>query len=110
MYEKQIRTDGDRFQNKKLEEIGGKNLFGKEVEENLLNKQSEIAVHSLKDRESEETEDLIIGAYIKRNDVRDAYISNKNQKLDQIKQNIIVCSSSRRRELQLKFINKKISV
>ncbi len=107
---KPIRTSGDIFQNKKLSEIGGKNLFCKEVEENLLNKQIDIAVHSLKDMESEETDDLIIGAYIKRNDVRDAYISNKNQKLDQIKQNIVVGSSSRRRELQLKLINKKISV
>jgi hydroxymethylbilane synthase len=60
--------------------------------------------------ESEEHKDLMIGAFIKRNDPRDSLVSNKIKKISEIKNNIIIGSSSRRRELQLKKINKDISV
>ena len=56
---KTIKTSGDIFHDKKLSEIGGKNLFCKEIEENLLDKKIDIAVHSLKDMESEENKNLI---------------------------------------------------
>mgnify|MGYP003307802956 FL=1 len=74
---KAIKTSGDINQNVKLSEIGGKNLFCKEIEEKLLKKEIDIAVHSLKDMESVEDSNLIIGAYIKRNDSRDVIISKK---------------------------------
>ena len=57
-----IKTSGDIFYDKKLSEIGGKNLFCKEIEENLLKKKIDIAVHSLKDMASEEITSLNIGA------------------------------------------------
>ncbi len=107
---KAIKTSGDLNQNIKLSEIGGKNLFCKEIEEKLLNKEIDIAVHSLKDMESLEDSNLIIGAYIKRNDYRDVIISNKIKSLEDLKGKIVIGSSSRRRELQLKKINKNISV
>ena len=107
---KTIKTSGDIHKNTKLSEIGGKNLFCKEIEENLLENKIDMAVHSLKDMESEEHEDLIIGAYIKRNDPRDILVSNKIKKLDELNNKLIIGSSSRRRELQLKKINKNISV
>ena len=107
---KTIKTSGDIHKNIKLSEIGGKNLFCKEIEENLLENKIDMAVHSLKDMESEEHEDLIIGAYIKRNDPRDILVSNKIKKLDELNNKLIIGSSSRRRELQLKKINKNISV
>ena len=105
-----IKTSGDINQNIKLSEIGGKNLFCKEIEEKLISSDIDIAVHSLKDMESIEDEKLIIGAYIKRNDFRDVIISNKIKKVEDLNNKIVIGSSSRRRELQLKKINQNISV
>ena len=107
---KAIKTSGDIHQNLKLSEIGGKNLFCKEIEEKLIKKEIDIAVHSLKDLESIENNNLMIGAYIKRNDYRDVIISNTIKSLEDLKRKIVIGSSSRRRELQLKKINKNISV
>ena len=105
-----IKTSGDIHQNIKISEIGGKNLFCKEIEENLLNKNIDVAIHALKDMESIEHKDLTIGAYIKRNDPRDILISNKIKKLGDLNNKTTIGSSSRRRELQLKRINKEINV
>ena len=104
-----IKTSGDIFYDKKLSEIGGKNLFCKEIEENLLKKKIDIAVHSLKDMASEEIESLNIAAYIKRNDPRDVFVSFKFKNINELK-NGIVGSSSRRRDLQLKKLNKDTKV
>ena len=107
---KTIKTSGDIHGDVKLSEIGGKNLFCKEIEENLKKNEIDIAVHSLKDMEAIEHKDLIIGAFIKRNDPRDILISNKIKNLKELNQEVIIGSSSRRRELQLKKLNKNISV
>ena len=106
---KAIKTSGDINQNIKLSEIGGKNLFCKEIEEKLISNDIDIAVHSLKDMESVENDKLIIGAYIKRNDFRDVIISNKIKGLEDLKDEVVIGSSSRRRELQIKKINKNIT-
>lgn len=107
---KSIKTSGDISQNIKLSKIGGKNLFCKEIEEKLISNDIDIAVHSLKDMESVENDKLTIGAYIKRNDFRDVIISNKIKDKEDLKGKIVIGSSSRRRELQLKKINQNISV
>ena len=107
---KRIKTSGDIHSNVKLSEIGGKNLFCKEIEENLLENNIDIAVHSLKDMESEQNENLIIGAYIKRNDPRDVLICNRIKNFNELLKGAKIGSSSRRRELQLKKINKNVSV
>ena len=107
---KAIKTSGDINQNIKLSELGGKKLFCKEIEDKLLKREIDIAVHSLKDMETEEDNNLIIGAYIKRNDYRDVIISDRIKSLDDLKGKIVIGSSSKRRELQLKKINKNISV
>jgi len=107
---KTIKTSGDVYKDIKLSEIGGKNLFCKEIEENLVEGSIDIAVHSLKDMESVEHEDLMIGAFVKRNDPRDSLVSKKFKNLKELNSNISIGSSSRRRELQLKKINKNISV
>ena len=104
-----ITTSGDIFHDKKLSEIGGKNLFCKEIEESLVKKKIDIAVHSLKDMASEEIENLNIAAYIERNDPRDVFISFKFNNIKEIK-NGVVGSSSRRRDLQLKTLNGDILV
>ena len=107
---KTITTTGDIKQDVRISEVGGKNLFCKEIEENLLKDNIDIAVHSLKDMESLENPDLIIGAYIERNDPRDALISDNIKNRKDLEKNIKIGSSSRRRELQLKRINKNILV
>ena len=106
---KAIKTSGDINQNIKLSEIGGKNLFCKEIEEKLISNDIDIAVHSLKDMESVENDKLTIGAYIKRNDFRDVIISNKIKSIGDLKDKTVIGSSSRRRELQLKKINQNIT-
>ena len=72
-----IKTSGDLSQNKKISEIGGKGLFCKEIEDELVDGKIDIAVHSLKDMESLERKELEVLAYIKRNDPRDSLISVK---------------------------------
>ena len=104
-----IKTSGDIFHDQKLSEIGGKNLFCKEIEESLLTKKIDIAVHSLKDMASEEIPSLSIAAYIGRNDPRDVFVSFKYSNFKELK-NRVMGSSSRRRDLQLKLINKDILV
>jgi len=104
-----IKTSGDIFYDKKLSEIGGKNLFCKEIEESLLKKKIDLSVHSLKDMASVEIESLNIAAYIERNDPRDVFISFKLKNINEIKSGV-VGSSSRRRDLQLKKLNKNTKV
>lgn len=106
-----IKTTGDNNINQKISEIGGKNMFCKEIEEDLLSDKIDLAVHSLKDMDSKEHGDLIIGAYIKRNDPRDVLISKKTINLETLgKIPLKIGSSSRRRELQLKKLNNNISI
>ena len=104
-----IKTSGDLFQNKKISEIGGKDLFCKEIEEKLIKKEIDIAVHSLKDMDSEETNGLTIHAYLERNDARETFVSKSFNKISDIKEGKIG-SSSKRRELQIKLLNKDIKV
>ena len=104
-----IKTSGDIFHDKKLSEIGGKNLFCKEIEENLITKKIDIAVHSLKDMATQEIPSLNIAAYIKRNDPRDVFVSFKYSNLKELK-GVVMGSSSRRRDLQLRLINKNVLV
>ena len=105
-----IKTSGDIHSDVKLSKIGGKNLFCKEIEENLVENNIDIAVHSLKDMETKQNENLMIGAYVKRNDPRDVLICNKIKNLNAFSKGAKIGSSSRRRELQLKKIKKDISV
>ena len=67
---KKIATTGDINQKDSLSEIGGKGLFSKQIENELLNKKIDIAVHALKDMPSDETEDLLINCFLERNDPR----------------------------------------
>ena len=101
-----IKTSGDIFHDKKISDIGGKNIFCKEIENQLLDKKVDIAVHSLKDMDSFEENDLTIGAYLKRNDPRDGIVLRSGKSFDS--ENLIVGSSSKRRELQFKSHFKNI--
>lgn len=97
-----IRTTGDRDQNSSLAVIGGKGAFTKEIEEALLRKEIDLAVHSLKDLPTELDERLTVAMVPEREDVRDVFISREpGKKLTDLQQNAWVATGSMRRKAQL---------
>ena len=96
-----IKTTGDKILDVPLARIGGKGLFTKELDEALLDGRIDLAVHSLKDVPFELPEGIAIGAIPEREDPRDAFISN-GPKLDELRPNATVGTSSLRRQVQLK--------
>ena len=105
-----IKTSGDIFQNKKISDIGGKGVFSKQIEEELLDSKIDLAVHSLKDLPTIMTEGLCVNAVVKRNDPRDAFLSNSSQSLFQLRPNSKIGTSSFRRQAQLKLLRKDIKI
>ena len=105
---KKIVTKGDQVQDKRLSEVGGKGLFSKTIEVELLDNKINIAVHALKDMPSEETEGLLTNCFLERNDPREILISRDNKNLKDLAPNAIVGTSSFRREFQIKQIRKDL--
>jgi len=105
-----IKTSGDIFQNKKISEIGGKGVFSKQIEEELLNSKIDLAVHSLKDLPTKMTDGLCVNAVVKRNDPRDAFLSNSNSSFKNLKSNSKIGTSSFRRKSQLNLLRKDIEI
>ena len=97
-----IVTKGDRIVDVTLSKVGGKGLFVKEIEQALLERKIDIAVHSMKDVPSELPEGLVIGAVPKRADPRDCLISRDGRKLDELPSGARIGTSSLRRSCQLK--------
>lgn len=100
-----IKTTGDDRTlidaDKPLKEIGGKGLFTKEIEEDLLSGKIDIAVHSMKDMPVAQPEGLVLDCYLPREDVRDAFVSLKYSSLSDLPEGAEVGSSSLRRRAQL---------
>ena len=99
-----ITTMGDKIQDRTLIELGGKGLFVKEIEEALLNKDIDFAVHSCKDMPTELPDGLIIAAILPREDPRDALIAPKYDSLDSIPHRATIGTASLRRQAQLKML------
>jgi hydroxymethylbilane synthase len=99
---KYFKTSGDLFLNRKISEIGNKGLFTKEIDDALLNDKINVGIHSLKDLPTELPKGLEIGAVLRRENFREALVSNKNRNLENLKKNAVVGTSSIRREMQLK--------
>ena len=97
-----MQTEGDRFLDSSLSNIGGKGLFVKELEEALLRNDADIAVHSMKDVVIDLPENLILPTIMKREDSRDVLISNCYKEINTIPDNSVVGTSSLRRQSQLK--------
>ena len=106
---KKIVTSGDENQKDRLSNIGGKGLFSKKIEIELINNNIDIAVHALKDMPSIETEGLITNFYLKRNSPNEIFISNNNINFQDLKPNSIIGTSSYRREYQLKSIRSDLN-
>ncbi|NQW07945.1 MAG: hydroxymethylbilane synthase [Candidatus Pelagibacter sp.] len=101
---KEIVTKGDQIQDRRLSEMGGKGLFSKTIEVELLDNKIDIAVHALKDMPSEETKGLLTNCFLERNDPREILISKNNKHLKDLELNSIIGTSSFRREFQIKKI------
>jgi hydroxymethylbilane synthase len=96
-----IKVTGDQIQDKALREIGGKGLFTREIEEALLDGGIDIAVHSMKDMPTLQPEGLVLDCYLKRADVRDAFVSPRYGSIAELPLGAVVGSSSLRRRAQL---------
>lgn len=99
-----IITSGDRLKTKSLADHGGKGLFVKEIEEALLKKKIDVAVHSLKDMPSHLPKGLMLACFPKREDPRDCLISRKFKSLEGLPKKARVGTSSPRRVAWLKFL------
>ena len=106
---KKITTTGDTIQDKRLSEAGGKGLFSKKIEEELIDGKIDLAVHALKDMPSNETKGLITNCFLERNDPREILISKDNKTIKELAPNSIVGTSSFRREFQLKKIREDLN-
>ncbi|MBA4389319.1 MAG: hydroxymethylbilane synthase [Syntrophus sp. (in: bacteria)] len=107
---KTIKTTGDTIWDKPLHLIGGKGLFVKEIEEQLLNKNIDMAVHSVKDLPAELEEGLRLGAVLKREDPRDAFISSTGKRLHEMTKGSRIGTGSLRRKAQLLNYNKALKI
>jgi len=96
-----IKTTGDKILDVPLAKIGGKGLFTKEIDEALLEKRVDLAVHSLKDVPFELPDGIDIAAVPEREDSRDAFISN-GPRLEQLRSDARIGTSSLRRQVQLR--------
>lgn len=97
-----IKTQGDKILDVPLAKIGGKGLFTKELEQKLLNKEIDLAVHSLKDVPVEIIPLLDLAAITEREDCRDCFLSMKYESLESLPQNARVGTTSLRRSMQVK--------
>ena len=96
-----IKTTGDKIQDAPLAKIGGKGLFVKEIEEALIQKRIDLAVHSTKDVPTEFPKGLHLSVITKREDPRDVFISRDGRTLKELPQRAKIGTSSLRRQAQL---------
>ncbi len=105
-----ITTSGDRIQDRRLAEIGGKGLFTKEIEAALLEGRVECAVHSLKDMPAESPPGLIIAAVPQREDPRDAFVSGAFASLEALPADARLGTGSLRRAAQALHVRPDLAI
>jgi hydroxymethylbilane synthase len=105
-----IRTSGDRITDRALADAGGKGLFTKELDEALLDRRIDIAVHSAKDLPTVLPKFVCIAGYLPREDARDALIAPNFGSLDKLPTGACIGTASVRREAQLRRLRPDISV
>ncbi len=105
-----IKTKGDKILDVPLSKIGDKGLFTKELEVAMFENEIDMAVHSLKDLPTLFPEGVLLGAVLKRGEVRDALISSSKRTLHDLSSTDIIATSSLRRKAQLLRINKDFNI
>jgi hydroxymethylbilane synthase len=98
-----IKTSGDRFAEASVRAIGGKGIFTKEIEDALLRREIDIAVHSMKDLPTELVAGLIVAVVPRREDPRDVLVNNTGKKLSELCAGSTLATGSLRRKAQLVF-------
>jgi len=102
-----IVSKGDKILDAPLAKVGGKGLFVKELEQSMLDGESDIAVHSMKDVPMEFPTGLHLPVIMEREDPTDAFVSNNYNSLEDLPENARIGSSSLRRQLQIKEVMPK---
>src|SRR4030088_1701902 len=97
-----VTTQGDRIIDQPLADIGGKGLFIKELEQAMADGRADLAVHSLKDVPMDMPSGFVLAAIMKRDDPRDAWVSNRYPSLAEVPAHSVIGTSSLRREAQLR--------
>ena len=105
-----IRTTGDKVQDRTLSEIGGKGLFTKEIEEALLAREIDVAVHSMKDVPTWLPEGLEITTILPREDPRDALFARQARSLAELPAGAVVGTASLRRQAQVLIARPDVTV
>jgi len=105
-----VKTSGDKFQQTSFSEIGTKGVFIKELEDALLERRVDLAVHSMKDVPTEIPGRLTVAAICKRQDVRDALLSTGGASLDRLRAGARVGTSSLRRKSQLLYARSDLQI
>ena len=105
-----IKTKGDKILDVPLSKIGDKGLFTKELEIAMFEHEIDMAVHSLKDLPTRFPEGVVLGAVLRRGEVRDALISSTKRKLSDLTTDDVIATSSLRRKAQLLRINKEFNI
>lgn len=105
-----MTTEGDRILDRTLAEIGGKGLFVKELELALLDRRADLAVHSLKDVPMVLGPEFALPVIMKREDPRDAFVSNHYASLDALPDGARVGTASLRRASQIRYTYPKLQV
>ena len=96
-----IKTTGDRLLTEAVQNLGGKGVFVKEIEEGLLRKEIDVAVHSLKDLPTETAPGLILAAIPEREDARDVFVSPDGAPLSALRSGARIGTGSLRRRAQI---------
>lgn len=107
---RKIVTKGDRILDVTLSKVGGKGLFVKEIEQSLLDREIDFAVHSMKDMPAVLPEGLTIGCVPEREDPRDALITREGYRLEELPEGALFGTSSLRRGCQMKFLRPDLRV
>ena len=105
-----IQTSGDRIQDRPLRLVGGKGLFTREIEDQLLDGQIDIAVHSMKDMPTAQPEGLVLDTFLPREDMRDAFVSQSVNSIASLIEGARVGTSSLRRRAQLMHVRPDLDV
>jgi len=105
-----IRTTGDRIIDRALAEAGGKGLFTKELDEALLDRRIDVAVHSAKGLPTVLPAGISILGYLPREDARDALIAPRHHRLEELPEGALIGTASVRREAQLRRLRPDIKV